>query len=136
MGTINIAIPENAQDPTPEWYSAQVQKLCDIRGFLYGLIKEDSGSDESLPDMVKRMFLELQADLTTANEENERLREILSKTAESFRQNNRSLTANQHNAWESIEKELAPKSTCVCKSYFMRTHEHIPGCPALKEVKL
>ncbi len=76
-----------------------------------------------------------QAELATVKNKNKRLREIISKTAESFRQNNRSLTANQCNAWESIEKELAPKSTCICRSYFMRKHEHIPGCPALKEVK-
>lgn len=70
--------------------------------------------------------------LVKCEAENKRLREILSKTAESFRGNNRSLTANQCNAWESIEKELAPKSTCICRSYFMRKHEHISGCPALK----
>ena len=69
MNTTDIETPETANEPTPEWYSAQVQELCDIRGFLYSLIKEDSGGDESLPDMVKRMFSELQA-------ENERLKQF------------------------------------------------------------
>ena len=66
--------------------------------------------------------------------ENKRLRDLLNKTAEAFRGNNRELTANQCNAWEAIEKELGPKPSCICRSYFMRTHEHIPGCPALKEI--
>ncbi len=73
MSTTDITMPENVQEPTPEWYSAQVQKLRDIRGFLYGLMEEDSGSDESLPDMVKRMFVELQADLDKAKKENGQL---------------------------------------------------------------